>query len=127
MPALLVIDALIFLGWSSLSIAMFLRSIYITTSARPAPFGLYPRDCLTIAVVLLLFALTLAGRTWVKANEPELLARRRRAPLAEAGYDEDFIGPAFARGRGFEPARGRLAQRARRGAIKVSAERKSSQ
>ena len=45
-----------------------------------------------MAGVALLFALALAARTWVKAHEPELLARRRRARLAEAGYSEDELG-----------------------------------
>lgn len=89
MPVLPFIDALILFGWSSIFGAMFLKAIYITTSYRPTPFGLTPSDFLTAAGIFLLFALTLAARTWVKAHEPELLARRRRARLAEAGYGED--------------------------------------
>ena len=94
MPVLPLIDALIFGGWSSIFAAMLLKSIYETTSYRPTPFGLHPSDLLTIAGVCLLFALALAARTWVKATEPELLARRRRARLAEAGYGEDEFNPA---------------------------------
>jgi hypothetical protein len=41
----------------------------------------------------------------VKAHEPELLARRRRARLVEAGYSEEELA-GFARSReGEEPAR----------------------
>ena len=94
MPVLPLIDALIFCGWSSIFSAIFLKSIYVTTSYRPTPFGLHPSDFLTIAGVCLLFALALAARTWVKATEPELLARRRRARLAEAGYSEDEFNRA---------------------------------
>ncbi len=89
MPVLPFIDALILVGWSSIFGAIFLKSIYVTTSYRPTFFGMHPSDFLTVAGVCLLFALALAARTWVKANEPELLARRRRARLAEPGYSED--------------------------------------
>jgi hypothetical protein len=94
MPVLPLIDALIFCGWSSIFGAIMLKSIYETTSYRPTPFGLHPSDFLTIAGVCLLFALALAARTWVKATEPELVARRRRARLAEAGYSEEELGLA---------------------------------
>lgn len=89
MPVLPLIDALILMGWSSIFGAMFLKAIYATTSYRPTPLGMHPSDFLTVAGVSLLFALALAARTWVKAHEPELLARRRRARLAEAGYIDD--------------------------------------
>lgn len=91
MPVLPLIDALIFLGWSSLFGAVFLKAIYITTSYRPTLLGMRPWDFLWIAAVCLLFALALGARTWVKAYEPELLARRRRARLAEAGYSEEEL------------------------------------
>jgi hypothetical protein len=105
MPVLPLIDALIFFGWSSIFGAMLLKAIYVTTSYRPMPFGLHPSDWLTFAAVCLLFALALAARTWVKAHEPELLARRRRAQLADAGYADDaFAGVARPR-TDEEPAR----------------------
>jgi len=90
-PVLPFIDALILMGWSSLLGAVFLKSIYITTSYRPTFFGMHPSDFLTVAAVCLLFALALAARTWVKSAEPEILARRRRARLAEAGYSEEEL------------------------------------
>jgi len=98
MPILPIIDALILLGWTSLFGGFLLKAVYITTSFRPTFFGMHPSDFLFVAAVCLLFALALAARTWVKANEPELLARRRRARLAEAGYDEDEI-PGYPRSR----------------------------
>ena len=94
MPVLPLIDALIFCGWSSIFGAIMLKSIYETTSYRPTPFGLHPSDFLTIAGVCLLFALALAARTWVRAAEPELLARRRRVRLAEAGYSDEELDHA---------------------------------
>jgi hypothetical protein len=57
---------------------------------------MHPSDLVKVAAVALLFALTLAARTWVKAMEPELLARRRRARLASAGYLEDEMLPGGA-------------------------------
>lgn len=106
MPVLPLIDALILLGWSSLFGGVLLKAVYVTTSYRPTVFGLHPSDFLTIAGVALLFALTLAARTWVKYAEPELMARRRRARLAEAGYpEEEPSGHEHAGNGAGEPAR----------------------
>lgn len=87
MPVLPIIDALILLGWSSLFVGFLQKAVFVATSYRPTIFGMTPVDFLFLACVCLLFALALAARTWVKAHEPELLARRRRARLIEAGYD----------------------------------------
>jgi len=89
MPVLPVIDALILLGWTSLFVGFLQKAVMMATSYRPILFGMHPVDFLFVACVCLLFALALAARTWVKAHEPELLARRRRARLAEAGYGVD--------------------------------------
>jgi hypothetical protein len=43
-------------------------------------------------------ALALAARTWVKTVEPEILARRRRMRLTEAGYSAEDL-EAVARSR----------------------------
>ena len=105
MPVLPLIDAMILLGWSSILGAFLLKAVYLTTSYRPTFFGMRPSDFITVAGLALLFALALAARTWVKSHEPELLARRRRARLAEAGYSEDELS-GFARSHaGEEPAR----------------------
>jgi hypothetical protein len=84
-PVLPIIDLLILLGWSALMAGGALKAIHMTTTYRPSIFGLAPSDCLLIAGVFLTFAMTLAARTWVKLNEPTLLARRRRAP----GFDSN--------------------------------------
>lgn len=94
MSVLPLIDALILGGWSSLIAGFLLKAVYLTTSYRPTLFGLRPIDFLSVSVVCLLFALSLAARTWVKAYEPELLARRRRTRLAESGYGESEELPA---------------------------------
>jgi hypothetical protein len=66
---------------------------------------MHPSDFLSVAALLMLFALALAARTWVKAAEPGMLARRRRARFAEAGYSAAELD-AIARARADdEPAR----------------------
>jgi hypothetical protein len=95
MPILPIIDALILLGWTSLFAGFLLKAIYVATSFRPTLFGMHPLDFVFLAATCLLFALALAARTWVKAHEPEILARRRRIRLAEAGYSDDEI-PGYA-------------------------------
>jgi hypothetical protein len=42
-----------------------------------------PLDLLLVALAFLGLALTLAARTWVRLNEPELLARRRGSSSLE--------------------------------------------
>ena len=103
MPVLPVIDALIFLGLSSLFVAFIQKAIMMTISYRAVIFGMHPADFVTVACTCLLFALTLAARTWVKEHEPSIQARRRRARLAEAGYELDEMpDPGFRRERADE-------------------------
>lgn len=80
MPTLPLIDLLILLGWTSLLIGATQKAIWITTSYRPTVLSLTPIDFLWIAGISLLFALSLAARTWVKLNESKTLslARARR-------------------------------------------------
>ncbi len=90
MPALPIIDSLIFLGWSSLMVAFILKAIDMTTHYRPSIFGLTAQDFLWASAISLLFALTLAARTWVKMNEPRILRerwRRFQAPEAFPGWN----------------------------------------
>lgn len=84
MPVLPIIDLFILLGWSSLGVGFVLKAVWMTTSYRPTLLGLSPADFLWVAGVFLLLSLSLAARTWVKLNEPRLLARRRR------NLDEEF-------------------------------------
>lgn len=90
MPVLPLIDLLILVGWTSLMTGCLLKVIHLTTHLRPKLLGMGPADLIIAAGVMLLFALTLAARTWVKLNEPRLLAARRRrlegvAELGEPG------------------------------------------
>jgi hypothetical protein len=86
MPILPIIDLLVFLGWTMISIGGVLKAVYITTSYRPTFLSLSPLDCLLVAAVFLLLSLTLAARTWVKANEAQGLAAQRAVSTLEA-YD----------------------------------------
>ena len=79
MPTLPLIDLLILMGWTSLFIGATQKAIWITTSYRPTILSLTPIDFLWIAGISLLFALSLAARTWVKVNEGKALS------LATAG------------------------------------------
>ncbi len=79
MPILPIIDLLIVSGWTLLFLAFGLKAIYVSTSYRPLFFGLGAFDLVMMAGVLLLFALTLAARTWVKSHESKSAALARRA------------------------------------------------
>jgi hypothetical protein len=84
MPVLPLIDLLILGGWSSLAIGAALKAIAETTSYRPLIMSMGPMEFLLISGTFLLFALTLAARTWVKFHEPELTAKRRAASTLRA-------------------------------------------
>jgi hypothetical protein len=84
-PVLPLIDLLILLGWTSLLIGFVLKALSIALSYPLSIVGLAPIDFLLVAGVSLLFALSLAARTWVKVHEPRLVARRR---VAQYGVDQ---------------------------------------
>ena len=84
-PVLPLIDLLILLGWTSLLVGFVVKALSIALSYPLSILGLAPIDFLLVAGVSLLFALSLAARTWVKVHEPRLVARRR---LAEYGVDQ---------------------------------------
>ena len=87
-PILPIIDLLIFAAWTSLSIGGVLKAIYITTQYRPTFLTFSPVDLLIIACVLLLLALSLAARSWVKSFETKgQEAGRGVASRAQATLD----------------------------------------
>ncbi len=91
MPVLPLIDLLILLGTGSLMVGFVLKSIAISTSYRPSLLGLTSIDFLIATGICLLFALTLAARTWVRANEGRLHVsmRRRVRDLREVEFVSD--------------------------------------
>jgi hypothetical protein len=82
-PILPLIDLLILAGSFSLVVGFLMKAISLTTHYQPSIFGFSAIDMVVIAGICLGFALTLAARTWVKLNEPRLMALRRRASEAE--------------------------------------------
>jgi hypothetical protein len=76
LPVLPLIDLMILLGWTSLLFAFVLKGISLAMLRGIGFLGLTSFDFLLISMACLLFAITLAARTWVKANEPRLVARR---------------------------------------------------
>lgn len=79
MPVLPLIDLMILSGWTSLMVGAALKVVAMTTRYRPDIFGLTSMDFVVVAAICFGFALTLAARTWVKLNEPRLLAAQRAA------------------------------------------------
>lgn len=88
MPVLPMIDLLILMGWTSLALGGVLKAVAITTSYRPEILTLGPLELFALSGICLLFALSLAARTWVKANEPEILAKQRRVSTMQSGARE---------------------------------------
>ena len=84
MPVLPLIDLLLLAGTGSLFVGFLLKAISITTRFQPTVLGFSSIDFVLIAGVCMGMALVLAARTWVKLNEPRLLAMRRE------GLEEQF-------------------------------------
>jgi len=84
MPVLPLIDLALFVGLTSILAGFILKAVALTTSYRPALLGLSSIDFLLIAGAAMLFAITLAARTWVKTQEPGAVAERRRRETLDA-------------------------------------------
>ena len=88
MPILPIIDLLILMAWTVLFGAFGLKLIGLTTSYSPALFGLGPLELTLIAAVLLLFAIALALRTWLRSQEPKRSGAQMRAASTLQAYSE---------------------------------------
>ena len=88
MPILPLIDLLLLLGTGSLFVGFLLKAIAITTRFQPNVLGFTSIDFVLIAVICMGFALVLAARTWVKLNEPRVLALRREQIEARFRADD---------------------------------------
>jgi hypothetical protein len=106
MPILPVIDLLILLAWTTLAAGAALKVINLALAKYWTLFGFAPFDLLMITGVLLVFALTLVGRTWVKANDPGVLAARRAEATRDAYAELRPKPPAPEQREGPEPATG---------------------
>jgi len=88
MPILPIIDLLILMAWTVLFGAFGLKLIALTTSYSPALFGLGPFEFTVVAAVLLLFAIALASRTWLRSQESKNSGARMRAASTLKAYSE---------------------------------------
>ena len=88
MPILPIIDLLILMAWTVLFGAFGLKLIGLTTSYSPALFGLGPLEFTLIAAVLLLFAIALSMRTWLRTQESQRSGAQRRAASTLQAYTE---------------------------------------
>ena len=80
MPVLPLIDLLILIAWTILMWSVVHKALWLALATRFTVLGLTPYDFLLGAGVLLLFALALAARVWVKTNEGlRMRARAERA------------------------------------------------
>lgn len=102
-PVLPLIDLLILLGWTSLLVGFVLKALSIALSYPLSILGLAPIDFLLVAGVSLLFALSLAARTWVKVHEPRLVARRRLAGYGVEPGEGAAIEPEVTSRRSADP------------------------
>ena len=87
MPILPIIDLLILLAWTALAAGTILKLANLAFAKYWTLLGFAPFDFLMMTGVLLVFALTLVGRTWVKANDPVVLAARRAEATRDAYAD----------------------------------------
>jgi UDP-N-acetylmuramyl pentapeptide phosphotransferase/UDP-N-acetylglucosamine-1-phosphate transferase len=91
MPILPLIDLMLLLGTGSLFVGFLLKAISITTRFQPQVLGFTSIDFVLIAGICMGFALVLAARTWVKLNEPRVLAlRRERLEAAFRAEDREL-------------------------------------
>jgi hypothetical protein len=75
MPVLPLIDLMILVAWSSLIVAFVEKGLELALARSYYLFGIGPFDWVVIAGVALLFAISLAARTWVKTTEGALSLR----------------------------------------------------
>lgn len=90
-----LIDLLILSGTGLLLIGFVLKVTAIATVYHPSILGFSSVDFVLLAGICWGFALTLAARSWVRLNEPRLLAVKRDQMLARArrqaqARDTDF-------------------------------------
>jgi len=83
-PILPIVDLLVLLGTGSLVLGFILKSIAVATIYRPAILGFSSLDFVMITGVCFGLALVLVARTWLKLNEPGLLALQSRLRAEDA-------------------------------------------
>ena len=84
MPILPLVDLFILMGSASFALGVLLKVIDVATHYHPSILGFSSSDFALITAVCFAFALTLVARTWLKLNEPRLLALQSRLRAEEA-------------------------------------------
>ena len=79
-----LIDLMILAGTALLGVGFLLKAYTIVMSQPVAILGFSSIDFVVMAGVCWGLALTLAARSWVKLNEPKLMALRREQIQAQA-------------------------------------------
>jgi hypothetical protein len=115
-PILPLIDLMLLLGTGSLVVGFLLKAIAVTTRFQPSLLGFTSLDFVLIAGVCLSLALVLVARTWLKLNEPTLLAlqsrlRHEQARQRAIDLEQEYHGAQAAAAPGPEPADRVTAQR----------------
>jgi hypothetical protein len=82
-PVLPMIDLLILIAWSGLVWAFVHKVLWLAMDTSFTVMGLTPYDFVLGSGACLLFALALAARVWVKANETGLHAGGRATRYAD--------------------------------------------
>ena len=84
MPILPLVDLFILMGSGAFAIGVVLKVVDIATHYSPTLLGFSAIDFALMTAVCFAFALTLVGRSWLKLNEPRLLALQSRLRAEEA-------------------------------------------
>ena len=84
MPILPLVDLLILFASWILAFGALLKLYNVVWSQSAAPLGFAPLDLLLISVSMLVFAIALIGRQWLKANESSMLAGQRASTTLDA-------------------------------------------
>ena len=87
MAVLPIVDLMILFSWTTLAAGALLKVANVVFSKAWDLLGFAPLDLLMISVSMLIFAIALIGRQWLKANENAIPAARRANTTLDA-YDE---------------------------------------
>ena len=82
MPVLPLIDLLILVAWTALIWAFVQKGLWLAFASSFTVLGLTPYDFVLGSGICLLFALALAARVWVKANETKVIHTLHRAGIS---------------------------------------------
>src|SRR5262245_43829686 len=99
MPILPLIDLLLLLGTGSLFVGFLLKAIALATRLQPTVLGFSSLDFVLVAGICMGLALVLAARTWVKLNEPRLLALHRESLEEQFRREQRLLERARSRSR----------------------------